>query len=435
MIQRYRDIVLIAVGALTLLSVWVILPFKEKINLGLDLQGGMHMVLEVEKDKIPEGTTVKDAVDRAIEIIRNRVDELGVVEPSIQKQGLQWIVVQLPGVKDPERAIGLIGQTALLEFKLVSERPVSEFINDQGQFDEKKLPPELELAPQRDGRTKILLEREQLMTGAMLATASTSTDEMGQPAVSFEMIPEGARLFADISGRNVQRELAIILDGKVVSAPTIRQRIGGGSGQITGRFTWEEARNLALVLRAGALPAPVQIINKEVVGPSLGRDSIERGKKAALAGTLLVLVFMAVYYRASGVIAGIALCLNFLYLLAVMAGLKATVTLPGIAGIALTMGMSVDGNVLIFERIREELRAGKTIRTAIGNGYDRALVTIIDSHVTTLITAGILYYFGSGPIRGFAVTLFWGVALSLFTAVVITRAVFEMRKNYASLSI
>ncbi len=435
MIARYRDIILAAVAGLTLLAVWVVMPLDKKLKLGLDLQGGMHLVLAVERDKIPEGTTVTDAVDRAIEIIRNRVDALGVAEPSIQSQGESWIIIQLPGIKDPQRAIDLIGQTALLEFKLVSEQPPDEYFDEDGEVIEEKLPPELEVLPGRDGMTTYLLEREQLMTGASLANASTGLDDLGQPAVNFEMTKEGGREFGKLTGKHVNRNLALILDGKVISAPTIRQRIGGGSGQITGRFTWDEARNLALVLRAGALPAPVKIVNKEVVGPSLGKDSIERGKAAALAGTTLVLLFMAIYYRGSGLIADMALILNFLYLLAVMVGLNATLTLPGIAGMVLTMGMSVDGNVLIFERIREELRAGKTVHTAIDSGYQRALLTIIDSRVVILIMAAILYYFGSGPIRGFAVTLFWGLAISLFTVVVITRAVFEMRKQYVSLSI
>ena len=434
MIARYRDIILVGVVGLALLAAWAIYPLDKKLNLGLDLQGGMHLVMEVEREKIPEGTTVADAVDRAIEIIRNRVDELGVAEPSIQKQGESWIVIQLPGIKDPQRAIDLIGQTALLEFKFVTPRALDDYLDEDGNLDEEKLPEDLEVLPGKDGR-QYVLEREQLMTGALLATASTGVDEMGKPSINFQMTKEGGRLFADLTSKNIGRLMAIILDGKVYSAPEIQSRIGGGNGQITGSFAWEEARNLALVLRAGALPAPVKIINKEVVGPSLGKDSIERGKAAAVAGTALVLLFMAVYYRGSGLIACIALFLNFLYLLAIMAGLKATLTLPGIAGMVLTMGMSVDGNVLIFERIREELRAGKTIRTAIDNGYARALLTIIDSHVVILIMTAILYYVGSGPIRGFAVTLFWGLAISLFTAIVITRAVFEIRKQYTTLSI
>ncbi|MEK7766742.1 MAG: protein translocase subunit SecD, partial [bacterium] len=270
---------------------------------------------------------------------------------------------------------------------------------------------------------------------ASLASAWMRPGELGTPVVSFEMTPKGGRDFAELTGRHVGRRLAIVLDGKVYSAPVIRSRIGGGSGVIEGRFTSDEAHNLALILRAGALPAPVKIVNKEIVGPTLGRDSIERGKLSALVATALVLLFMAVYYKGSGMIADVALCLNFLYLLAVLVWIKATITLPGIAGMALTMGMSVDGNVLIFERIREELRAGKTIRAAVDNGYARALLTIVDSHVTTIITAVVLFYFGSGPIRGFAVTLFWGIAISLFTAVVITRAIFEIRKTRVTLSI
>jgi len=434
-IARYRDAILAIVVALALVAAWAVFPLNKKINLGLDLQGGMQMMLEVEADKLVKGTTVQDAVERAIEIIRNRVDAIGVAEPVIQKQGESWIVVQLPGIKDPQRAIDLIGQTALLEFKLASQKNLDEVLDKDGAVDKKKLTKDLEVLPGKEIAERYLIETNQLLTGASLATATVGTGEMGEPVVDFKMTPEGGRAFGKITGDHVGRQLAIILDGKVFSAPVIRSRIGGGSGQITGRFSWDEAKNLALVLRAGALPAPVKIINKEVVGPSLGKDSIDRGLKAALVGTILIMVFMGFYYRLSGVIADAALMANFLYLLAILAGLKATLTLPGIAGIALTMGMAVDGNVLILERIREELRAGKTVRVAIDNGYARALATIIDSHVTTLITAAILFFLGSGPIRGFAVTLFWGVSLSLVTAIVITRAVFEMRKQYVSLSI
>ncbi len=433
--SRSRDFILAAVVVTAVLSLWAIFPLEKKMKLGLDLQGGIHLVLEVETAKITKGTTVKDAVDRAMEIIRNRVDGLGVTEPVIQREGENWIVVQLPGIKDPENAIALIGKMALLEFKLVSEQSLEEFLNKDGELDEKKIPKTLEVLEGRDGRSRYLLESEQLMTGASLATASVGTGDFGEPTVTFELTPEGGREFGKLTGRNIGRQLAIILDGTVYSAPVIRSRIGGGKGVIEGKFSWDEASNLALVLRVGALPAPVTIITKEIVGPTLGQDSIERGKKAAVAGTLLVMIMMFVYYRVSGLIADVGLGLNLLYLLAVMAWLKATVTLPGIAGMALTMGMSVDANVLIFERMREELKSGKIVRHAVESGYRRALVTIIDSHVTTIITAAVLFHFGSGPIRGFAVTLFWGVAISLLTAFFVTRAIFETRKQYDTLSI
>ncbi len=437
MIARYRDAILGLVAVLTALALWSIFPLERKLNLGLDLQGGMHLVMEVDAAKIPPGTTVMDAVDRAIEIIRNRVDALGVAEPVIQRQGSSWIVVQLPGIKDPQKALDLIGQTALLEFKLVSEKNLDEFLDKKGEVDPKKLTKDLQVLPGRNPVDRYLIESETLMTGNSLADASPTTGgETGtQVVVSFKMTPEGGRTFAELTGKHVNRKLAIIMDGKVFSAPVIRSPIHGGSGIIEGAFSWDEAHDLALVLRAGALPAPVRIVNKEVVGASLGKDSIERGKRAAVFGTLLVLVWMACYYRMSGVIADVALLLNFLFLLAVMALNRATITLPGIAGMALTMGMSVDGNVLIFERIREELHLGKTVRAAVDAGYDKAFKTILDSHVTTLITAGILFYFGSGPIRGFAFSLFWGVSISLVTAVVISRAIFEIRKTHDSLSI
>ena len=370
MIAQYKNFWLGVTGALALASLWAVFPLEKKLNLGLDLQGGMHLVLEVDGSKVPPGTTVADAVDRAIEIIRNRVDALGVSEPVIQKQGESWIVVQFPGLKDPQKAIDLIGQTALLEFKLVSEKSLEEYLDKDGAPDPKKLPADLEVITGKDPNDRYLIEKPQLLTGAALADASPGTggDTGMEVVVNFKMTPKGGREFGELTGRHIGRRMAIILDGKVYSAPVIKTRIGGGSGQITGRFTWDEAATLALVLRAGALPAPAKIINQEVVGPSLGRDSIERGKRSALVGTLLVLLFMAVYYRMSGLIADAALLLNFLFLLALMALNKATLTLPGIAGIALTMGMSVDGNVLIFERIREELRAGKTARAAVDAG-------------------------------------------------------------------
>jgi preprotein translocase subunit SecD len=268
-----------------------------------------------------------------------------------------------------------------------------------------------------------------------LVDANVQTDSFGRPIISFKLNAEGGHKFGIITGDNVHRQLAIILDGKVYSAPEIRSRIPGGSGIIEGSFTDEEARDLALVLRAGALPAPLKVTGQFQVGPTLGADSVRKGTTAAVYGLLLVLLFMGVYYRVSGWIANAGLLVNLVFLMGCLAYLKATLTLPGIAGIILTLGLSVDSNVLIFERIREELRGGKTIRASIDAGYRRALVAIIDTHVTTLISAAVLFQFGTGPIKGFAVTLSLGVALSLFTAVVITKMIFDARKEYQGLSI
>jgi preprotein translocase subunit SecD len=259
--------------------------------------------------------------------------------------------------------------------------------------------------------------------------------QYGEPVVGFKLSPAGGRKFAEITGDNVNRSLAIVLDDKVYSAPVIKSRISGGEGVIEGNFTIDTSRDLALILRAGALPAPVKIVNKQIIAPSMGADAVKKGMTSMFIGAILVLIFMMIYYGVSGIIADFALALNVIFIFGVLAALDATLTLPGIAGITLTLGMAVDSNILILERIREELRTGKTIRAAIDAGYNRALWTIIDSHVTSLITAAILFQFGTGPIRGFAVTMFWGITISLFTAFFVTKSVFDLRKNYKTLSI
>jgi preprotein translocase subunit SecD len=401
---------------------------RKAIHLGLDLQGGMHLVLEVDRSRL-SAAEAKDATDRAMEIIRNRVDQFGVAEPSIVQQGENRILVQLPGVQDPDRAKSLIGKTALLEFKLVVEgADIDRALRDG--------PPEgtevlyqrrVDKETRQETRAPYLVQKKSLLTGADLATARVSIDQTtSEPYVSVELNPAGARAFAALTEANVGRRLAIILDGNVHSAPVIRERIPSGQAQITGGFTSEEATDLAIVLRAGALPAPVQVLEERTVGPSLGADSIRQGVIAILASTTIVGLFMLVYYRLSGLIANVALILNILILLAVMAGFHATLTLPGIAGIALTVGMAVDTNILIFERIREELRSGKTVRVAIGAGFSRAFKTVVDTHVTVLVSGLILFQFGTGPVKGFAVSLMIGIAASLFTAVFFTRLLFDL---------
>jgi protein-export membrane protein SecD len=408
---------------------------KGKINLGLDLQGGMHMKLEVDTQNLPPELKLGEAVDRALEILRNRVDALGVAEPIIQKEGEKWIVIQLPGIRDPERAVRVVGQTALLEFKLVDEtHKISDMMDANGNTVAAKIPQGYEVVAGREGDLYVL-ESKQLMTGAHLVDAKVQMDGYGRPIVSFKMDPDGGRLFGVLTGDNINRKLAIVLDNKVYSAPVIKSRIGGGQGIIEGQFTLDDAKDLALVLRAGALPVPVHIISKNIVGPTLGRDSIQKGQLSAMVGIGMVVLFMIIYYRTSGLIADLALGLNFIFLIAALALLHATLTMPGIAAIILTIGMSVDSNVLILERIREELRTGKTIRAAIDAGYNKALWTIIDTHVTTLITAIVLFQFGTGPIKGFAVSLSLGLMISLFTAVVVTKLIYDARKQYNKLSI
>jgi preprotein translocase subunit SecD len=483
------------------------------IVLGLDLQGGLHLVFEVEGDKAIEITTeryasrlktllakknltadvntkglniivnplnseiknvisesfpslvsaetesglaykisdkearwIKDnSAEQALETIRNRIDQFGVAEPTIVRQGENEIVVQLPGVKDPKRAIDLIGKTAQLEFKLVddevkvaAEIPTSVLPGEEEdilkQFAD-KIPKDDEILFEKKvnretgevRKTPILLKKQASLTGDILSDAKVNIDSrFNEPYVSLSFNSSGAKLFEEVTGANVKKRLAIILDNTVYSAPVIQERISGGNAQITGNFSMDEARDLSIVLRAGALPAPLKMLQNVTVGPSLGRDSIEAGKIAGIIGTIAVVLFMIFYYRLSGLIADFALLLNIILLLGSMASLNATLTLPGIAGIILAIGMAVDSNVLMFERMREELRAGKTPASAVDSGYSKAFWTIFDSHVTTLITAAVLFQFGTGPIKGFAVTLSLGVAINLFTALIGTKTVFDI---------
>jgi preprotein translocase subunit SecD len=485
-------------------SIW---PYK-KINLGLDLQGGMHLVLEVDsakavestveriahdlrvqlrKEKIPaaginrEGLRIrvgfkqladrdrfnkdllekefkdleveyqesagglyqailglpekerehikKMAVEQALETIRNRIDQFGVSEPDIRRQGEKRILIQLPGIRDTQRAKDLIGKTALLEFKMVDDR------NDVESALKGTVPKGREILYQirrdkesgREIKIPYLIKKRTLLTGAHLVEARVQYDRYNQPYVGIKFDRKGGRIFARITGDNVNKHLAIVLDNKVYSAPRIDEKIPGGEARITGSFTTDEATDLAIVLRAGALPAPVNILEERTVGPSLGTDSINKGLISMCIGGIIVLLFMIIYYKASGIIADFALIINIVLIGGCLAGfpIKATLTLPGIAGIILTIGMAVDANVLIFERIREELSLGKTPRGAVDAGYERATLTILDANVTTLIAAIVLFQFGTGAIRGFAVTLSLGVISSMFTALIMTRLIFD----------
>jgi len=413
------------------------------LNLGLDLQGGIHLLLEIDETKLDKNVNVQDALNRAIEIIRNRVDQFGVSEPFIAKQGDRWIVIQLPGVKDPQRAIDLIGKTALLEFRLVENTgAVSKIISksqemglqlseiyDQNHQLKKEfvdiVPAGYEVLPGKEEGFYLVTSSPQI-TGAYLVDAKMQIGgQYNMPYVSLKFNPDGGRIFAAVTEANVEHRLAIILDGVVQSAPNIKSRIPDGNAIIEGNFTAEDASGLAIILRAGALPAPVRIIENRIVGPSLGRDSIKAGVTACLVGLVMVLLFMLVYYKFSGFIADIALIINFIILLALMSLFHSTLTLPGIAGIILSLAMAVDANVLILERIREELRLGKTVRVAIDLGYERAFSAILDSNVTTLIAAAFLFQFGTGPIKGFAVTLFLGLIVSMYTAIVVTHQIYD----------
>jgi preprotein translocase subunit SecD len=516
----------------------------DAIQLGLDLQGGMHLELELDDTESSfTGEEERDATDRALEIIRNRVDQFGVAEPLIQKVGNDRIIVELPGIQDEERAKTLVQQAAYLEFQLVvdgqdaidqiravdaalagrdvrapaeppaadttaasaadtssasdttaataadtgegrsleeltgveevapadtsgvaelaggGDRPLSSLLqtiprgSDQNDF----LVPEnrvadveamladsaarLALEPGyewlwsgeaetfsdgRSYRSLYIVHAEPLMTGEAIATASAGFDTQftNQPIVSLDLTGDGAGLFADITRAHVNERLAIVLDEVVRMAPNINQPITTGQARIEGFEAVEEARDIAIVLRAGALPAPLTIIEERTVDPSLGADSIDSAKIAGLLGVIGVVAFMILYYRGSGLVADIALVLNVVLILAALAAFGATLTLPGIAGLILTIGMAVDANVLVFERVREELAIGKTVRAALDTGFDRALVTILDSQITTLIAGAVLFQFGTGPIKGFAVVLSIGIVSSIFTAVFVTRTIF-----------
>jgi preprotein translocase subunit SecD len=380
-------------------------------------------------------------VDQALKVIRNRVDQFGVAEPTIQKQGDNRILVQLPGVQDPARAKALIGKTAVLEFKLVDEAVDAARAVQEGPppGDELLYGPRVDRTTKTEVKVPYVVKKETLLTGDLISDASVRVSDAGEPYVSVGFDSVGARVFGEVTERNVGKSLAIILDGNVHSAPVIRERIPSGQAQISGGFTFEEASDLAIVLRTGALQAPVQVLEERTVGPSLGADSIRKGVVSTLAGALAVFLFMVIYYRLAGVIADLALVLNLVILLAAMVWFQATLTLPGIAGIVLTIGMAVDTNILIFERIREEFRLGKTVRAAIEAGFRRAFTTVIDTHVTVVVSGAILYQFGTGPVKGFAVSLMIGIVASLFTAVFFTRLVFDLiymgRRRLQTLSI
>lgn len=388
--------------------------------------------------RIPDQTR-RELQDRtvlqALETIRNRIDQFGVSEPLVQREGANHVVVQLPGIKDPQRAIALIGKTARLEFKLLDDtidpsRPSS-------------LPADVEILMEKhldaDGievsRSPLAVKKRAVLTGDLLKDARVRMDPRNNAAyVAIEFDAVGARLFEQVTAANVGRRFAIVLDNTVYSAPVIQERISGGSAQISGTFSAREAADLAIVLRAGSLPAPVDVIQNVTVGPSLGLDSIHKGLLAGAVGILLVVAFMAVYYRFAGMVANVGLVLNVTLLMGALAALGATLTLPGIAAIVLLVGMSVDANVLIFERIKEELRLGRTPGASLAAGYDKAFLTIMDSHVTTLITAAVLFQFGTGPVKGFAVSLSLGIVINLFTALVTTRILFDLVHRRSPLS-
>jgi len=501
--------------AVTVLAVVLFIPPREKISLGLDLKGGMHLVFAVDTDKAIQKQTdnsvqrlknrlkelslkfqdavrqginkieingtvydderaIKDTLDdefpdwnynfigdrvtltlkelvereladqtvsQALETISNRINEFGVAEPVLQKIGDNQLLVELPGVSDKEkdRVMGLIKSAAVLELKKVEAGPF-ETEEEALKNYAGKLPEDLVIVKHAPGDVKgySVLRVESVITGRELKSAHLSRDQYGGPAVSFSLNAQGAKRFQAYTAANIGKKLAIVLDDRIISDPVVNAVIAY-DGIIEGRFTSEVASDLALKLRSGSLPAELRLQHEQIIGPSLGADSVRKGLISCLAGFLIVIIFMIVYYKGAGVNAIIALFLNLLMLMGVLAYFKATLTLPGIAGIILTMGMAVDANVLIFERIKEDLKAGKAPKSAIDSGFKKAFITIFDSNLTTVISAAFLFQFGTSAIKGFAVTLVIGIAASMFTAIFVSRALFDLvysgRKKLTGISI
>ncbi len=497
-------------------SIWMLYPLKEKINLGLDLRGGMHLILQVKTDEAIavqtdtsatqlkslfkdgsikyerilrksfnrielSGTLFEDekkirdildddfrdwnysfggtqismtlrpnveqqmrdqAVEQALETIRNRVDEFGVAEPTIQREGLSGdkLLVELPGVDNPERVKNLINVTAMLEFKAVVNGP---FESEEAALKEYngKLPDDLVIArtnPRRMDKGVYVLSQAAAVTGRDLKGARRAQDQYGAPAVGFSFNNQGATKFERFTAANIGKRLSIVLDNRIESVATIQDVISS-DGIIHGRFTVEEVDDIVLVLRSGSLPASMKYLEERTVGPSLGADSIKKGITASIGGLILVILFMLVYYRAAGINSVLALLLNMVIMMGILAYFRATLSMPGIAGIILSIGMAVDANVLIFERIREELALGKSPKSAIDAGFKKAFWTIFDSNLTTVMAAVFLFQFGTGPIKGFAVTLIIGIAASMFTAIFVSRVIFDLtygqKKKIAKISI
>ncbi|MBN2058708.1 MAG: protein translocase subunit SecD [Candidatus Saganbacteria bacterium] len=414
---------------LAIVGVSVYVFMNLPITLGLDLQGGTRLVLEGQPtDKVPLSN---DAMAGAVAVIRNRIDALGVAEPIIQRKGKDQIVVELPGVKDPERAIKVIGDTALLEFveaewapadsSRLTQEKVKEFYGPAAYLDEVEMV--------RGGQVlskKPIVLKKTVLTGGLLKGAWPGVDEYGNPVIDIEFNAEGAKLFAEVTSRSVGRPIAILLDKKVISAPNVREPIPSGKAQISGDFSIEEVQDMVIKLKAGALPIPVKPIETRIVGPTLGRDSIDRSLVAGLIGFVIIAFFMVLYYRLPGFLADVALGIYMTIVLAVLSLIHATLTLPGIAGLLLSIGMAVDANIIIFERLKEELRQNKSIKLAIDTSFKRAFTAILDSNITTIIAAATLFFVGTGTIKGFAVTLSVGIAASMFTAIVIARMLLNM---------
>ncbi|GHS94638.1 protein translocase subunit SecD [Synergistales bacterium] len=451
--DKARLWLVLVVTVVALVFIW---PIRGRVNLGLDLEGGVHIVLQVKDTS--ENPIDNAGIESLVAVLRNRVDQYGVTEPIIQTSGKDRVIIDLPGVQDPDAALELIGKTALLEFREVLETsqpappsPIrsnydsdEQFAAAQGRwkaaaelagsaekvFAERAAGIEGAIASRGDegrgGETRYYLLGKAEIVGRDLKNAVVDYDNLNRVGVSISFNSDGASAFENATGRLVGRQLAIVLDGVTISAPVVQDRIAGGNAHISGRFTLDEATRLSIMLRAGSLPLEVEVAENRSVGPSLGADSIRQGMEAGLFGAVMVFVFMIIYYQLRGFAADLALGVTILLIFAGLIAFNATLTMPGIAGIILTLGMAVDGNVLIYERVKEEQRAGKTNMAALDAGFRKALVTILDSNITTLIAAVVLFFFGTGPVRGFGVTLSIGLVASVFSNVVVTRAVLQL---------
>lgn len=441
-------------------ALWYSLPLDERhkqaklknplaakvVPLGLDLQGGVHLVYQLDLSALPDmsNETVHRAVEQNMTVINNRIDALGVANPLVAQQGREFIVIQLPGVYESAEARNIIGKTALLEFRLVKNDDalpkIMEAMTKAGvKFEDvaagqlpadikKMVPVGMQLMAMREGGY-LLVDDKPALTGKYLKSSRVELGgaaQVGGLSIGFELDPEGATIFENLTGGHINERLAIILDSVIQSAPNIQSRIPGGRGQITGSFSPQEAKNLSNILNSGNLQAPMKVVEERTVGPELGEDSIRKGFKAIAIGFVLVVLFMIVYYKFSGFLADIALVLNLVLLLAAMNWLNATMTMPGIAGILLSLAMAVDANVIILERVREELRKGKEPRFAISEGYSKAMSAIIDGNVTTIFAAAFLFQFGTGPIKGFGITLMLGLTISMATAVWVTHLFYDV---------
>ncbi len=425
---------------------------RDGLNLGLDLRGGAHIVLQAKGT--PENPLGNDSIDRLLAVLRNRIDQYGVAEPIIQKSGNDRIIVDLPGIQDPAAALELIGRTAQLDFREVIDstgtpppapvrsnydsdiqfvqaqerwqKAIDQLSNSSADFHVRAKNTVGSIVAPAEEAGRFYLLGPVLLSGKDLVNAQVNPDSLGRLGVSLEFNDNGAKLFEEATARLVGKQIAIVLDDVVISAPVVQDRIAGGHAQITGRFSADEAGRLAIMLKAGALPVAVEIAENRSVGPSLGADSVRQGLEAGLFGAGMVLVFMLIYYQFRGLAADFALAVTVLLIFAGLIAFNATLTLPGIAGIILTLGMAVDGNVLIYERVKEEQKSGKTPMAALDAGFRKALVTILDSNITTLIAALVLFYFGSGSVRGFGVTLSVGLVASVFANIVVTRAILQL---------